>query len=216
MAKYNEKNYKTRNKNDYVIDDFLMKDEQLLLKSKPNKKAFIVSKILFMLPFALIWIFFDAFFIYMMFANKIFSNLPVFIIVFLVVFFLLHLTPFWFWLANTLTAWAQYKNVEYAFTNKRIIIKSGLITDIKNIYYSDVESVNVKVGIVDKMFKVGDIYIKSKQSATAIMDIDAPYIVMNKIQAIVNDIKTDIEYPNALRPKENTGYSTKYNNDVNS
>ena len=210
MAKYNEKNYKAGENKQYSLDSLLTKDEQVLLKTKPNKKAFIFSKILFMLPFALIWIFFDSFMIYMMLANDIFSQIPTFVIVFIVIFFLLHLLPFWLWLANTLTAWAQYKNIEYVLTNKRIIVKSGLIVDIKNIYYSEVESVNVKVGLVDNMFKVGDIYIKSKLGATAIMDIDRPYIVMNQIQQIVNDIKTDMAYPNTLRPKVNEGYDTKY------
>lgn len=210
MAKYNEKNYKADENKQYSLDSLLTKDEQVLLKTKPNKKAFIVSKILFMLPFALLWIFFDSFMIYMMFANDIFSQIPTFVIVFIVIFFLLHLLPFWLWLANTLTAWAQYKNIEYVLTDKRIIVKSGLIVDVKNIYYSEVESVNVKVGLVDNMFKVGDIYIKSKLSATAIMDIDKPYIVMNQIQQIVNNIKTDMAYPNALRPKVNKGYETKY------
>lgn len=210
MAKYNEKNYKADENKQYSLDSLLTKDEQVLLKTKPNKKAFIVSKILFMLPFALLWIFFDSFMIYMMFANDIFSQIPTFVIVFIVIFFLLHLLPFWLWLANTLTAWAQYKNIEYVLTDKRIIVKSGLIVDVKNIYYSEVESVNVKVGLVDNMFKVGDIYIKSKLSATAIMDIDKPYVVMNQIQQIVNNIKTDMAYPNALRPKINEGYETKY------
>lgn len=210
MAKYNEKNYKAGENKQYSLDSLLTKDEQVLLKTKPNKKAFIVSKILFMLPFALIWIFFDSFMIYMMLANDIFSQIPTFVIVFIVIFFLLHLLPFWFWLANTLTAFAQYKNIEYVLTDKRIIVKSGLIVDVKNIYYSEVESVNVKVGLVDNMFKVGDIYIKSKLSATAIMDIDKPYVVMNQIQQIVNDIKTDMAYPNALRPKVNEGYNTNY------
>ncbi len=210
MAKYNEKNYKADENKKYSLDSLLTKDEQVLLKAKPNKKAFIVSKILFMLPFALLWIFFDSFMLYMMFANDIFSQIPTFVVVFIVIFFLLHLLPFWLWLANTLTAFAQYKNIEYVLTDKRIIVKSGLIVDVKNIYYSEVESVNVKVGLVDNMFKVGDIYIKSKLSATAIMDIDKPYVVMNQIQQIVNDIKTDMAYPNALRPKVNEGYNTNY------
>ncbi len=210
MAKYNEKNFNQDKPNTYSIDTLIGKDEEILLRTKPNKNAFIVSQILHMLPFALLWIFFDGFMIYMMVANDIFSHIPTFAIIFIVIFFLLHLMPFWFWLANTLTAWAQYKNIEYVLTSKRIIIKSGLIVDIKNIYYTEVESVNVKVGIVDNMFKVGDIYIKCKQSTAFIMDIKQPYVVLNKIQEIVNDIKTDMIYPNALRPQTNEGYNTKY------
>ena len=210
MAKYNEKNFNQGKPNTYSIDTLIGKDEEILLRTKPNKNAFIVSQILHMLPFALLWIFFDGFMIYMMVANDIFSHIPTFVIIFIVIFFLLHLMPFWFWLANTLTAWAQYKNIEYVLTSKRIIIKSGIIVDIKNIYYTEVESVNVKVGIVDNMFKVGDIYIKCKQSTAFIMDIKQPYVVLNKIQEIVNDIKTDMIYPNALRPQTNEGYNTKY------
>lgn len=210
MAKYNEKNFNQDKPNTYSIDTLIGKDEEILLRTKPNKNAFIVSQILHMLPFALLWIFFDGFMIYMMVANDIFSHIPTFAIIFIVIFFLLHLMPFWFWLANTLTAWAQYKNIEYVLTSKRIIIKSGIIVDIKNIYYTEVESVNVKVGIVDNMFKVGDIYIKCKQSTAFIMDIKQPYVVLNKIQEIVNDIKTDMIYPNALRPQINEGYNTKY------
>ena len=210
MAKYNEKNFNQDKPNTYSIDALIGKDEEILLRTKPNKNAFIVSQILHMLPFALLWIFFDGFMIYMMVVNDIFSHIPTFEIIFIVIFFLLHLMPFWFWLANTLTAWAQYKNIEYVLTSKRIIIKSGIIVDIKNIYYTEVESVNVKVGIVDNMFKVGDIYIKCKQSTAFIMDIKQPYVVLNKIQEIVNDIKTDMIYPNALRPQTNEGYNTKY------
>ena len=210
MAKYNEKNFNQDKPNTYSIDTLIGKDEEILLRTKPNKNAFIVSQILHMLPFALLWIFFDGFMIYMMVANDIFSHIPTFVLIFIVIFFLFHLMPFWFWLANTLTAWAQYKNIEYVLTSKRIIIKSGLIVDIKNIYYAEVESVNVKVGIVDNMFKVGDIYIKCKQSTAFIMDIKQPYVVLNKIQEIVNDIKTDMIYPNALRPQINEGYNTKY------
>lgn len=121
MARYNEKNYKADKLNDYSIENLLQSDEQVLLKTKPNKKAFIVSKILTMLPFALIWILFDGFMIYMMVSNDIFSHIPVFVIVFIVFFFLIHLTPFWMWLVNTLTAWAQYKNIEYVLTNKRLL-----------------------------------------------------------------------------------------------
>ncbi len=210
MARYNEKNYKADKLNDYSIENLLQSDEQVLLKTKPNKKAFIVSKILTMLPFALIWILFDGFMIYMMVSNDIFSHVPVFVTVFIVLFFLIHLMPFWMWLVNTLTAWAQYKNIEYVLTNKRIIIKSGVIVDIKNIYYGDIQSVNVKVGIIDNMFKVGDVYIKSANGATALMDIEKPYLVLNQIQAIVNDIKTDIIFPNAYRPENNEGFNTKY------
>ena len=115
------------------------------------------------------------------------------------------------WISNVLTANRQHKNLEYAFTNKRIIVKSGIIgIDFKNIYYSEISSVNLKVGIIDRIMKVGDIYIKSLESATVLYDLENPYFITQKLQKIVVDIKTDIEFPNNLRPDENNGYNTKY------
>ena len=34
--------------------------------------------------------------------------------------------------------------------------------------------------------------------------------IYNRVQKIILDIQTDIEYPNALRPQENFGYNTDY------
>ena len=59
------------------------------------------------------------------------------------------------------------------------------------------------------MLKVGDIYITSNNKAQVLWDIENPYIISNKLQKIVSDIKTDIQYPNALRPETNSGYKTK-------
>ena len=71
-------------------------------------------------------------------------------------------------------------------------------------------SVNVRVGLIDKMLKVGDIYVRSLNEAVVLSDMENPYVIGNKLQQIVNDIKADIQYPNALRPEDNQGYQTKY------
>lgn len=210
MAKYNEKYFNFDGMHDNKIEDLIEKDEQLLFKKKPKKSAFIASKIFQMLPIALIWILLDGFFIYMMISQDIFSHIPVALVVFIVIFFIFHLTPVWIWISNVVTAWAQYKNIEYVFTNRRIIIRTGIFVDIKNVYYADIQSVNLKVGIIDRMMKVGDIYIVASSGAVVLWDIENPYKITNELQKIVNDIKTDIEFPNKFRPSENPGFNTKY------
>ena len=163
-----------------------------------------------MFPIALIWLLFDGGFIVAMCTTGAMDSAPPFVPLILVVFFAFHLTPVWIWLGNILTANIQHKNLEYVFTNKRIIIKSGVVgIDFQNVYYSEIESVNLKVGLIDKMLKVGDIYIKSKNGAKVLFDIADPYFITQKLQQIVIDIKTDVEFPNALRPEENPGYNTK-------
>ncbi len=211
MAKYNEKNfYVDEQMHINKIEDFLNEDEQILWRAKPKKSAFIWSKILNMLPFALIWLAFDGAFIGLMVSFDLFSSMPVGLIIFLVVFFLLHLTPFWIWLSNVITATVQHKNIEYAFTDKRIIIRTGIIIDIQNIFYMDIQGVNLKVGLIDRMLKVGDIYITTKLNTIVLWDLENPYMIVNKLQKISSDIKADMYFPNALRPEENEGFKTKY------
>lgn len=162
-----------------------------------------------MFPIAVIWLLFDGTFIFFLGRQSEFIPGPMKI--FMVIFFLFHLLPVWIWLSGVITANRQHKNLEYAFTDKRIIIKSGIIgIDFKSIYYSEINSVNLKVGLIDRMLKVGDIYINSMSNANVLLDLENPYFISERLQKIVVDIKTDIEFPNSLRPEENNGYNTKY------
>ncbi len=190
-----------------LVEDILEEDENVLLRLKPNKKAYIWSAILTMLPIAIIWATIDV----GMFIGIMSINPPAGVIWGLMAFFALHLIPVWIWLGGIIRAVLQIKNIEYAFTEKRIIVRSGIVgIDFKNLYYTDIEGVNLKVGALDKLFKVGDIYIQSLKQSTVLKDVTQPYQLLSKLQKITLDIKTDIHYPNDLRPNENHGYNTKY------
>lgn len=55
----------------------------------------------------------------------------------------------------------------YFITNKRAIIKSGLIgTDFNSIYFTEVRTVNVNVGLIDKIFSVGTVNIDTGKIET--------------------------------------------------
>lgn len=191
------------------IEDVIGPDEQILWSGKPKKRAYLINAFTKMLPIALIWLIFDGGFIGLMIGTM--DEIPAPVKIFMAVFFLFHLAPVWIWLSHVLTANRQHENLEYAFTQKRIIIKSGIIgIDFKNIYYSEIDSVNLRVGLVDRIEKVGDIYIKSIGGANVLYDLENPYTLTEKLQKIVVDIKTDIQFPNNLRPAENDGYNTKY------
>lgn len=192
------------------VEDILSEDEQILQRLSPNRKVFILEAIFKGLPVALLWGAFDAFFIIMMInAHAFDDNLPLLIGV--IAFFAFHLLPLWMYIVSVVRNIAGFKNIEYVFTNQRIIVKSGLIgIDFKNIYYTAIEGINCKVGIFDRMFKVGDLYIKAHDQSVVLMDITTPYFYLEKLQKITVDIKADIQYPNDLRPNENHGYNTKY------
>lgn len=212
MAKYEDFNFdKKPAEEQYGIKDMLSVNEQIIWQGKPKQSAFIMSQICKMLPIALLWLTFDGVFIYLMVSQGAFESAPVGLIIGLCVFFAFHLMPVWIWLSRVLTANRRYKNTEYAFTNTRIIIKSGAVgVDVNNIYYADIQNVHLRVGLTDKWFHVGDIHIQGPGKVEILHDLTDPYKLVTRLQKIVNDIKTDTYYPNNLRPDDNDGFDTNY------
>ncbi|MBR0294477.1 MAG: PH domain-containing protein [Bacilli bacterium] len=211
-----EKNHFEINENikQNEIEDILGEDEEELLTLKPDRKDYILESVFKGLPVILLWVAFDTFFIVMMIINNVFKENP-WILIPVIAFFALHLLPLWLYIANIVKRVIGYKNISYVFTDKRIIIRSGIIgIDFKYLYYADISSVEVKVSILDRIFKVGDLHIKSATQTAVLDDIKSPYIYANKIMEITRDLKADLNYPNDLRPKENHGYNTKYKKDI--
>lgn len=203
------------------IDSILTKGEKVVWSGTPKKSAFIINKAVTMLPVALIWLLFDGFFIVTMFS----SGAAIDTLIFAIPFFAFHLLPVWIWLGNVLTAKKKWENTQYAVTDKRIIIQSGFIgMNYNTIYYKEIKNVHLRVGIIDKMLGVGDICFdtvtgisisnsnngRNQGNPQAFLDIENAYELYPKLQKIVLDIQTDIEYPNDLRPETNKGYNTEY------
>jgi membrane protein YdbS with pleckstrin-like domain len=116
----------------------------------------------------------------------------------------------------------SFSNTAYGFTNKRVIIRTGFIgTDFKSIDYDKISDIEVNVNIIERIFNVGTIRffsgrtITDRNNATAKLydawfSIENPYQVFKMVKQTSVDIKTDFNYPNALRPESNPGYRTKY------
>ena len=216
MKKIDPKYFINENNVNYLptIDEILDDGEEILWKGKPKKISYILNSCLKFLPIALVWLAFDIGFIVMM--THVMNEIDWWLILIFVIFFMFHLLPVWLWISSIVTSFRRLKIEEYAFTNKRIIIKKGLIAaDIKSINYESLTSVNIRIGIIERMCKVGDIYIVKKKKKYVIEDISDPYFIYQKLSKIANDIKSDIIYPNAYRPNENPGFKTSYKNKDN-
>lgn len=192
------------------LDSILEEGETILWRGKPKRSAFIAESVLRPSIFALIFLIFDAIFLTLVFVNFR-ESIPLPMIIFLCVFFLFHLLPVWVWIYSMVTASRRHKNEEYAFTEKRILVKKGFLGgSLESIYYSDLTSVNLHVGVLERIYKVGDIYLLSAGKRTVLEDVSDPSFLVTRLQKIAHDIKTDVFYPNDLRPEENHGYNTKY------
>lgn len=185
--------------------------EAILWRGKPKKSAFIAGKSLTMLPIAIVWLCVDSSLI----ASAFSGDSPWFLIPFM----LLHLFPVWIWLGSTLTAGKRWKNTAYYVTNRRVIIQGGfLAVNETSLFYKDIRNAQVRIGLVDKLFHTGSIVLdngvyvsgKNQPPKPTLENLEDPHGVYNRIQKIVLDIQTDIEYPNAYRPAENPGYNTRY------
>lgn len=196
----------------------LIEGEKVLWSAKPKKTAFIVNQILGMMPFALIWLLFDSMVIipFAIISGKIKE-----VLFFIIPFFAIHLMPVWIWLGNCLTANKKWKNTKYYVTDRRIIIQTGMIgANYETIYYKEIKNVNLRISAIDRMLGVGDIYIDTglvrntkngtQSVKSAMLDVENPYEIYPKLQKIVLDIQTDVEFPNAYRPSYNLGYNTEY------
>ena len=118
-----------------------------------------------------------------------------------------------------------HKHLYYAITNKRVIIQKGVIgRDFEYIDFDQITNAEVSVGLWDKIIgkDSGSILISSAGSFThgrhgnqisrpyTLSNIQNPYDVFKFVKNVSYAVKTDIEYPNKLRPTENPGYNTKY------
>jgi hypothetical protein len=183
-------------------------NETIYWTGKPAFIPFILTGIPFLI-FGLLWGVFDLFFIVNMTGEMLWFAIP---------FFLIHAFPFYGSILNMVRLWLVHGNTYYAITNKRLMLRSGFWgTDFKAIDYDKIADLEVNVNPIENMFGVGTIRAFSGNTTSKgsrIFDnfiaVQNPYEVFKKIKEVSVDIKTDWNYPNAMRPEENLGYNTKY------
>lgn len=83
-----------------------------------------------------------------------------------------------------------YKNVYYAYTNKRLITRKGIFgNSYKSLEYKDITSTAVNVGYFDRKSKTGTLVFVSPSSHHEHMEFSAienPYIEMNAIKEYIS------------------------------
>lgn len=212
------------------IDKVLDSNERVLWDGRPRFWPFFLSGFVPMFVFGLFWLaMLIPFFMASSFTGGVNSSVPSFVRAFSFarsLFFLpFLLVGLWLVIGAPLYKMLLFGNLFFAITNKRVIIQKGVIgRDFEYIDFDKITNADVNVGFWDRVAggSTGSIRISSAGSMTVmrngqaisrpytICNVDQPYEVFKLFKKVSHDIKTDIEYPNQLRPKENPGYKSDY------
>jgi hypothetical protein len=142
----------------------------------------------------------------------------------------LFLSPFLlagFLLAVAYPIWrvVAYLRLSYAITTQRVVFQSGVIVhDVAMVDFDQIVHADTEVDLTDIFLgfgRTGSISVTTRAPSDGEQDdadktphvlahIRHPYDVFRFFHRAEYDVKTDLEFPNRLRPDTNPGYPTTY------
>ena len=168
--KYTKDKYFDKNES-CNIENYLLPCEEIIEKHKPNRKAYLLTQIMKILPFGVVWLLFDTLGIRFILSTGVLQE-GNFIAAFVILIFAIHLTPIFIWLYHIIVALRKIKHEEYAITNERILVKEGFLSvNIKSIKYSQISSVFSDRTYTDKWVGVGDVHIVTEYREVVLHDL---------------------------------------------
>ena len=187
MGVFNEKNFGKSDKPQSTIENLIQADEHIIERLQPHTLAYSFASILHNLPIVLIWLAIDSFMIGVMIFGGALADMGFFAI-FIIGFFAVHLTPVWLWIAGIVKSTKEAKATEYIITNKRIIIKEGVeFVKYNSVHYKDIYSINIKIGLIDNMLNVSDIYITADKYSAVLFDMKEGKKLAKTIQELASN-----------------------------
>ena len=134
------------------IDRFLKTGERILWRGKPVKAAFVFGGAT-SIPFGLIFL---AFAITLVISTAS-TGAPMFFTLFALPIVLVGIGVTF---GPSIWQLLRYRNTVYVITNQRVITQTGAIgLDTRFVDFSKIQEVYVKVGITDRIFGTGSVYV---------------------------------------------------------
>lgn len=186
-------------------------DEKILWRGKPVFWPFVLHAVPIMI-FGAIWGMMD-----IGILGRAFTASHGHLDLFLLMFSVLHGFPAWGSIFYAVYLVLVHKNTVYAYSNRRLLMRSGVIgTSFKSVDYDTIQELDVTVGVFERLFGVGTVRAyagRNTSKGARIFDqfvsIADPYEIFRAIKGVEVNVKTDWNYPNALRPAVNPGYRTE-------
>ncbi|MBQ9480635.1 MAG: PH domain-containing protein [Clostridia bacterium] len=188
-----------------IFAPVLDKDETVIKIFKPNKTKFVMKSLLAIAFAAIIFALFVLFTVFLSSFDEEGEPVPAeaYIIAPLAVIALCAVAA----AIVTVIASLHYKNVFYAYTNKRILIRSGLIgVDYKSLNLEMIGAVNVNVSVIDKLLRKNTGTITFGSMASPLInngnaqaagykfaDIVAPYETYKELKEVIENKRAEKE-----------------------
>ncbi len=140
------------------IDRSLSRNESILWRGRPVRKAFILPA-LGSVPFGLFFLAFFAFWLWGASSGGAPSFFNLFGSLFAILGIGITFGP---------AVWQllKYNNTEYVITDKRVITQSGVVgLDTRFVDFEKIQEVYVKIGFFDRLFGTGSVYVMTAGSS---------------------------------------------------
>ena len=142
--------------------------------------------------------------------------------------------PVWFYLGQLVLDCLRYKNIAFIVTDKGFYSSRGIFSlDFKHKPFMEIARVNLHQGIIARMIGTGHIVFETStnplalrlamafdknqaptyrrlRNSLSIYDIPDYQHVYNLVKELQQNIYSDVQYPNDLRPTDNHGYNASY------
>ena len=94
----------------------------------------------------------------------------------------------------------RYKNMYYAYTNKRIIVRDGGVgVDYRTLDYKHITATSVNTGFLDKGLGTGDIAFKSPTTGISLWYVEKPYDLLREIKEYMEEAVAPSPAPSVMQ-----------------
>ncbi len=173
-----------------LLDEFVSPTEVLLWTGRPSRLTYIIGGIRGLI-FGLMWGLFDLFFLIAAIKT---DSLSLGVVLFLAI----HATPFYIGVWGMFVRFMEYKNVIYAYTDQRVIIREGFMgIDYRTVDYARMFNSRVKVSPLEHLqgrgtiiISTGDRELTNRGAQTRRIDlfgIEEPYQVIKELQVVASE-----------------------------
>ena len=148
-----------------VLYSMIGSDENILWSGRPNLKCFLLETIFNpLLPFALIWGLFDAFFVSSLLMSDKHATFPTVGVVAMCGFFALHLMPVWIYLGGILFSFRRHRHTEFILTDKCVYTSGGIFAQtFETLPIKEIVTLTIHRGMIDQWLGVRDVVLSRKQ-----------------------------------------------------